>query len=240
MGELHLEIIIDRMKREFKVESNIGKPEVAYKETILKEAEAEGKYIRQTGGRGQYGHVVIKIEPKKRGEGFKFIDAIKGGTIPKEFIPAVRKGILEAREKGVLAGYSLVDFSVTLFDGSFHEVDSSELAFKIASSIALQEAVKKANPVILEPVMKLEVICPSDFFGSVIGDLGARRGKIGETRDRVNVKIIRAKVPLAEMFGYATILRSLTEGRGTFTMEFDHYDIVPQQISQEIIEGKRK
>jgi elongation factor G len=240
MGELHLEIIVDRIKREFKVDCNVGRPEVAYKETILKEAEAEGKYIRQTGGRGQYGHVLIKISPKKRGEGFEFIDAIKGGIIPKEFIPAVKKGILEAMEKGVIAGYPLVDISTTLFDGSFHEVDSSEFAFKIAGSIALQEAVKKAEPVLLEPIMKLEVICPSEFFGTVMGDLGARRGRIEETEDKIGAKIIRAKVPLAEMFGYATALRSLTEGRGTFTMEFDHYDIVPQQIAQEIIEGRKK
>jgi elongation factor G len=240
MGELHLEIIVDRIKREFKVDCNVGRPEVAYKETILKEAEAEGKYIRQTGGRGQYGHVLIKISPRKRGEGFEFIDAIKGGVIPKEFIPAVKKGILEAMEKGIIAGYPLVDISATLFDGSFHEVDSSEFAFKIAGSIALQEAAKKAEPVLLEPIMKLEVICPSEFFGTVMGDLGARRGKIEETEDRLGVKIIRAKVPLAEMFGYATTLRSLTEGRGTFTMEFDHYDIVPQQIAQQIIEGRKK
>jgi len=240
MGELHLEIIVDRMKREFRVDCNIGQPEVAYKETVLKEAEAEGKYIRQTGGRGQYGHVIIRIVPKNRGEGFEFIDAIKGGIIPREFIPAVKKGIIEAMEKGVIASYPLVDISTTLFDGSFHEVDSSEFAFKIAGSIALQEAVKKANPVLLEPIMKLEVICPSDFFGTVMGDLGARRGRIDETEDRINVKIIRAKAPLAEMFGYATTLRSLTEGRGTFTMEFDHYDVVPQQIAQQIIEGRKK
>ena len=240
MGELHLEIIVDRMKREFRVDCNIGQPEVAYKETVLKEAEAEGKYIRQTGGRGQYGHVIIRIVPKNRGEGFEFIDAIKGGIIPREFIPAVKKGIIEALEKGVIASYPLVDISTTLFDGSFHEVDSSEFAFKIAGSIALQEAVKKANPVLLEPIMKLEVICPSDFFGTVMGDLGARRGRIDETEDRINVKIIRAKAPLAEMFGYATTLRSLTEGRGTFTMEFDHYDVVPQQIAQQIIEGRKK
>jgi elongation factor G len=239
MGELHLEIIVDRMKREFNVDCNVGRPEVAYKETILGEAEAEGKYIRQTGGRGQYGHVVIKIEPRKRGEGFEFIDKIKGGIIPKEFIPAVKKGIQEAMEKGILAGYPLIDISATLFDGSFHEVDSSELAFKIAGAIALQEAAKKANPVLLEPIMKLEVICPPEFFGTVIGDLGARRGKIEETFDRFQVKIIRAKVPLAEMFGYATALRSLTEGRATFTMEFDHYEIVPQHIAKEIIEGKK-
>lgn len=240
MGELHLEIITDRMLREFKIEGSIGRPQVAYKETIKEEAEAEGKYIRQSGGRGQYGHVWLRVEPKKRGEGFEFVDAIKGGIIPREFIPAVEKGVKEAMEKGILAGYPLVDLKTTLYDGSFHEVDSSEFAFKIAGSIALQEAAKRAKLVLLEPIMKLEVISPSEFFGSVIGDLGARRGKIGETEDRAHVKIIRAMVPLAEMFGYATTLRSLTKGRATFTMEFDHYAEVPQNITQEIIEGKRK
>ncbi len=240
MGELHLEIITDRLKREFRVEGNLGKPQVAYKETIREVAEAEGKYIRQSGGRGQYGHVWLRVEPKKRGEGFEFIDQIKGGIIPQEFIPAVEKGVREAMEKGVIAGYPLVDLAVTLYDGSFHEVDSSEYAFKIAASIALQEACKKAKPVLLEPIMKLEVVCPQEFFGNVIGDLAAKRGKIEETKDRKNLKIILAKVPLAEMFGYATTLRSLTQGRGSFTMEFSHYQEVPENIAQEIIEGKRK
>jgi len=240
MGELHLEIIVDRMKREFKVEGNVGRPQVAFKETIKEMAEAEGKYIRQSGGRGQYGHVFLRVEPRKRGEGFEFIDEIKGGIIPKEFIPAVEKGVKEATEKGVLAGYPLVDLEVTLYDGSFHEVDSSEFAFKIAGSIALQTACKRAKLVLLEPMMKLEVISPSEFFGTVIGDLGAKRGKVEETEDRGEIKIIRAKVPLVEMFGYATTLRSLTQGRGTFTMEFDHYEEVPQNIAQEIIEGRRR
>jgi len=240
MGELHLEIIVDRMKREFKVESLVGKPQVAYKETIKETAEAEGKYIRQSGGRGQYGHVWLRVEPKNRGEGVEFIDEIKGGIIPKEFIPAVKKGVNEAIEKGVLAGYPMVDMEVSLYDGSFHEVDSSEVAFKIAGSIALQTAAKRAKPVILEPVMRLEVIVPEDFFGDAIGDLSARRGKIEETKDRLDLKVIDAKVPLAEMFGYATSLRSLTEGRGTFTMEFNHYEEVPSSIAQEIIEGKRR
>jgi len=240
MGELHLEILVDRMKREFKVEGNVGRPQVAYKETIKESAEAEGKYIRQSGGRGQYGHVWLKVEPKDRGEGFEFVNEIKGGIIPQEYIPAVEKGIKEAMDKGVMAGYELVDLSATLYDGSFHEVDSSEFAFKLAGSIALQEAVRRAKPVILEPIMKLEVIAPAEFFGSVIGDLAARRGKIEETEDRGDMKIIRSKAPLAEMFGYATTLRSLTQGRGTFTMEFDHYDEVPQSIAQEIIEGKRR
>ncbi|MCD6550608.1 elongation factor G [bacterium] len=240
MGELHLEIITDRMKREFNVEANVGRPQVAYRETITLESEAEGKYIRQSGGRGQYGHVWLRIKPKERGEGFEFVDQIKGGIIPKEFIPAVEKGVKEAMAKGIVAGYPMVDMEVTLYDGSFHEVDSSEVAFKIAGSIALQEAAKKAKPILLEPIMKLEVVVPSEFFGDVIGDLNSRRGKIEQTGDRLNLKVIDAKVPLAEMFGYATDLRSLTEGRGTFTMEFSHYEKVPENIAQEIIEGKRK
>ena len=240
MGELHLEIIADRMRREFKVEGNVGKPQVAYKETIKVVAEAEGKYIRQSGGRGQYGHVFLRLEPRERGQGFEFIDEIRGGIIPKEFIPAVAKGVKEAMDKGVVAGYPLVDMEVALYDGSFHEVDSSEIAFKIAGSMALQGGVRKAKPVLLEPIMKLEVIVPSEFFGDTIGDLAARRGKIEETKDRINLKVIDANVPLAEMFGYATALRSLTEGRGTFTMEFDHYEEVPQNIAQEIIEGRRR
>ncbi len=240
MGELHLEILVERMKREFKVEGAVGRPQVAYKETIKQKAEAEGKYIRQSGGRGQYGHVWLRLKPKKRGEKFEFINKIKGGIIPQEFIPAVEKGVKEALDKGILAGYPVVDLEVTLYDGSFHEVDSSENAFKIAASMAFQAAAKRANPVLLEPVMKLEVIVPSEFFGDAIGDLSARRGRIEETKDRLNLKVVDAKIPLAEMFGYATALRSLTEGRGTFTMEFDHYDEVPANIAQEIIEGKRR
>jgi len=240
MGELHLDVLVDRMKREFKVEANVGRPQVAYKETIKNESEAEGKYIRQSGGRGQYGHVWLKVKPKERGKGLEFIDEIKGGVIPKEYISAIEKGVKEAEEKGVVAGYPLVDMEVTLYDGSFHEVDSSEIAFKIAGSMALQEAAKRAKPVLLEPVMKLEVVIPFDFLGDTIGDLASRRGKIEETKDRVNLKVIDAKVPLAEMFGYATSLRSLTEGRGTFTMEFDHYEEVPSNVAQEIVDGKRK
>jgi elongation factor G len=240
MGELHLEIIVDRMKREFKVEGSVGRPQVAYKETIKIEAEAEGKYIRQSGGRGQYGHVWLRVKPKERGKGFEFIDEIKGGIIPKEFIPAVEKGVKEAMERGVVAGYPMADIEVALYDGSFHEVDSSENAFKIAGSAAFQGAAKRAKPVLLEPIMKLEVIIPSEFFGDTVGDLSARRGRIEETKDRLNLKVIDAKVPLAEMFGYATALRSLTEGRGNFMMEFDHYEEVPQNIAQEIIEGKRR
>ena len=240
MGELHLDIISDRLKREFKVDANYGQPQVAYKETILGEAEAEGKYIRQSGGRGQYGHVWLRVKPKERSQGFEFIDEIKGGIIPREFISAVQKGVKEAMDKGILAGYPMVDVEVTLYDGSFHEVDSSEFAFKVAGSMALQAASKRAKVVLLEPIMKTEVVTPPDFFGEVISDLSSRRGKIEQTNDRVGMKVIDSQVPLSEMFGYATALRSLTEGRATFTMEFDHYERVPDNIAQEIIEGKRK
>ncbi|MCX6759750.1 MAG: elongation factor G, partial [Candidatus Nealsonbacteria bacterium] len=240
MGELHLEIIVDRMKREFNVEALVGRPQVAYKETIKAEAEAEGKYIRQSGGRGQYGHACLRVKPLERGKGFVFTNDIKQGIIPKEFIPAIEKGVIEALDKGIVAGYSMVDVEAILYHGSFHEVDSSENAFKIAGSMAFQEAAKRAKPVILEPIMKLEVIVPSDFFGDTIGDLSSRRGRIEETNDRLNLKVIDSKAPLSEMFGYSTALRSLTEGRGNFTMEFDHYEEVPANIAQEIIEGKRK
>ena len=240
MGELHLEVIVDRMKREFKVEANIGRPQVAYKETILAMAEAEGKYIRQSGGRGQYGHVWLKVEPLERGKDFEFVNAIKGGIIPSEFIPAVGKGVKEAMNKGVLAGYPMVDIKTTLYDGSFHEVDSSEAAFKIAGSIAFQEAVKRAKLVLLEPVMKLEVVIPGQFLGDTTGDLNSKRAKIEKMDDRGNMKIIDAKIPLAEMFGYVTQIRSMTQGRGSFTMEFNHYAQVPDSIAEQIIEGKRK
>jgi elongation factor G len=240
MGELHLDIIVDRMKREFKVEASVGRPQVAYKETIKEEAEAEGKYIKQSGGRGQYGHVWLKVVPKKRGEGFEFKNEIKGGAIPREFIPAIEKGVEEATSKGVVAGYPMIDVEATLYDGSFHEVDSSENAFKIAGSMAFQSACRKAKPVLLEPIMKLEVIVPAEFFGDTIGDLSARRGRIEETKDRLNLKVIDAKVPLAEMFGYVTSLRSLSEGRGNSTMEFSHYEETPSNIATEIAEGKRK
>jgi len=240
MGELHLEVIIDRMKREFSVEADVGRPQVAYRETIRSEAEAEGKYIKQSGGRGQYGDVWLRIKPKERGKGYEFIDKIKGGAIPKEFIPPVEKGVKEAMSRGSLAGYPMVDIEVVLYDGSFHDVDSSEAAFKMAGSFAFQLAVKKADPVLLEPIMKLVVSIPSEFFGDVIGDLSSRRGKVEETEDRDNLKIINVKVPLSGMFGYATDLRSLTKGRGTFTMEFGHYLEVPRNIAQEIIEGKRR
>ncbi len=240
MGELHLEIIVDRMKREFGVEASVGRPQVAYKETITGSAEAEGKYIKQSGGRGQYGHVRLKVTALERGKGFVFVDAIKGGVIPREFIPAVEKGVKEALDRGILAHYPIVDVEVELYDGSFHEVDSSEAAFKIAGSMAFQEAAKRANPVILEPVMKLQVIVPPDFLGEVTGNVNSKRGRIENLGDRVNVKVIDAKVPLSEMFGYATELRSMTQGRGSFTMEFDHYEPAPSNIAQLIIEGKKK
>lgn len=234
MGELHLEIIIDRLKREFKVEANIGKPQVAYRETIKKTAEAEGKYIRQSGGRGQYGHCLIRVEPLEQGEGFEFADEIKGGVIPKEYIPSIEKGVKEAMSKGIVAGYQLLDLKAVVYDGSFHEVDSSEAAFKIAGSMALQEAAKKADPVILEPIMKVEVVTPEEFMGEVIGDLNSKRAQIQEMRDRSNTKIIDAEVPLANMFGYATQLRSVSQGRASYSMEFSHYAEVPGNVAQEI------
>ncbi len=238
MGELHLEVLVDRMRREFGVDINVGKPQVAYRESIKKTVEAEGKYIRQSGGRGQYGHVWLRLEPLPEGAGFKFINAIKGGIIPQEFIPAVEKGVIEAKEKGVIAGYPAVDFQATLYDGSFHEVDSSEMAFKIAASIAFQDAFKRADPYLLEPIMKIEVVVPEKFLGDVVGDLSSKRAKIREMSDRSNLKVIDALVPLAEMFGYATDLRSITEGRGTFTMEFDHYEEVPRNIAETIINNR--
>jgi elongation factor G len=242
MGELHLEIIVDRLRREFRVEANIGKPQVAYKETIRKKARAEGKFIRQTGGRGQYGHVWIEIEPN-RGKGYEFIDAIVGGVIPKEFIPAVDQGIREAMQNGIVAGYPVVDVKVTLFDGSYHEVDSSDLAFKIAASIAFKEAAKQAEPVLLEPIMEVEVVTPDEYLGDVIGDLNSRRGRIEGINMRKDGQVVKALVPLAEMFGYATRLRSITQGRAIYTMQFHHYEEVPQQIADMIIEkvkGKTK
>ncbi|RME86428.1 MAG: elongation factor G, partial [Zetaproteobacteria bacterium] len=237
MGELHLEIIVDRLKREFKVEANVGKPQVAYRETIRKPAKAEGKFIRQTGGRGQYGHVWLELEPLEPGGGFEFVNKIVGGVVPKEYIPAVQKGIEEAMQNGVLAGYPVVDVRATLFDGSYHEVDSSEMAFKIAASMAFREAAKQANPVILEPVMKVEVVTPEEYMGDIVGDLNRRRGRVLGMEDRGNAKVITAEVPLAEMFGYATQLRSLSQGRANYTMIFDHYEEVPANIAKEIIES---
>ena len=234
-----LEIIVDRMFREFKVGANVGRPQVAYKETIKKIAEAEGKYIRQSGGRGQYGHVWLRVEPGERGTGFEFINEIKGGIIPQEFIPAVEKGIKEAMEKGVKAGFPMVDMKVAVYDGSYHEVDSSEAAFKIAASIALQEASKRANVVLLEPIMKVEVVVPEQFFGDITGDLNSKRGKIEKMSERAMMKVVDAKVPLSEMFGYATKLRSMSQGRASYTMEFDHYAEVPDNVAELIIAGKK-
>lgn len=235
MGELHLEVIVDRLLREFGVNANVGKPQVAYRETIRREAEAEGKYIRQTGGRGQYGHAVLKVEPLEPGGGFEFVNKIVSGAIPKEFIPAVNKGVREALEAGALAGYPVVDLRVTLYNGSFHEVDSSEIAFKIAGSMALKEAVKKAGAVLLEPIMEVEVVVPAEYMGEVIGDINSRRGRIERIESRGDAQVIRARVPLVEMFGYATDLRSRTQGRATYTMQFERYEEAPQSITQEII-----
>ena len=236
MGELHLEILVDRMKREFRVAANVGRPQVAYKETIRKKAEAEGRFVRQSGGRGQYGHVWLEIEPAERGDGFEFVNAIVGGTVPREFISSVEDGVEEAMRNGVLAGYPIEDVKVTLFDGSSHEVDSSELAFKIAGSMGFKEAARKASPVLLEPLMAVEVVTPEEYMGDVMGDLNSRRGKIDGMTPRKDAQIIRAHVPLAEMFGYATALRSMTQGRAIFTMQFSHHGAVPRNISDQIIE----
>jgi len=232
MGELHLEIIVDRLLREFKVSANIGKPQVAYKETIKGVAKADGKFIRQTGGRGQYGHVSIEIAPLEPGKGFEFENKIIGGTIPREYIPAVEKGIREAADRGILAGYPVVDIKARLYDGSYHEVDSSEMAFKIAGSLAFKEAAKNAKPVLLEPIMSIEVVTPEEYMGDVIGDLNSRRGRVQNIERRGKVQVIKAQAPLAEMFGYATDLRSKTQGRATFTMQFSHYDEVPKGVSE--------
>jgi len=235
MGELHLEIIVDRMQREFKVEANVGKPQVAYRETIRSPVEQEGKFVRQSGGRGQYGHVYIKIEPREPGEGYEFVNAIVGGVVPKEYIPAVDKGIREQMENGVIAGYPVVDCRVTLYDGSYHDVDSSEMAFKIAGSMAFKEGAAKASPVLLEPIMKVEVVTPEEYMGDVMGDLNRRRGLPQGLDDSAMGKIIRAEVPLAEMFGYATELRSMSQGRATYSMEFEKYAEVPNNVAEAVI-----
>ncbi|HEV2175109.1 MAG TPA: elongation factor G, partial [Nitrospira sp.] len=235
MGELHLEIIVDRLLREFKVEANVGKPEVAFRETIRRKAEAEAKYIKQTGGRGQYGHVVLTVEPSESGKGLEFVNKIVGGAIPKEYIPAIEKGVKERMENGVIAGYPLRDIKVTVIDGSYHEVDSNEMAFKIAGSMGFSDACKKADAVLLEPIMKVEVLVPQEFMGDVIGNLNGRRGKVQGMKVRAGAQAIEASVPLMEMFGYATDLRSRTQGRATYSMEFDRYDQVPKQISEAII-----
>ncbi|MCC7090964.1 MAG: elongation factor G [Nitrosomonas sp.] len=238
MGELHLEIIVDRMKREFGVEANVGAPQVAYREAIRKPVEIEGKFVKQSGGRGQYGHVWLKMEPNEAGKGFEFVDEIKGGAVPREYIPAVEKGLLETLPSGVLAGYPVVDVKVTLFDGSYHDVDSNENAFKMAASIAFKDGMRKANPVLLEPMMAVEVETPEDFMGNVVGDLSSRRGMIQGMEDIPGLKVIRAEVPLAEMFGYSTALRSATQGRATYSMEFKHYSEAPKNVAEAIINKK--
>jgi elongation factor G len=236
MGELHLEIIVDRLRREFGVEANVGRPQVAYRETIRKLAEkVEGRFVRQTGGRGQYGHVVINVAPAETGAGFVFEDKIIGGSIPREYIPAVEQGIREALDNGVLAGYPLIDIKVELIDGSYHDVDSSEMAFKIAGSMALKEGVRRAKPVILEPIMDVEVVTPADYMGDIIGDLSSRRGKVGGMTERAGARVIGASVPLGEMFGYSTTLRSMSQGRAVYTMQFAHYDEVPRSKAEEIM-----
>ena len=239
MGELHLEIIVDRMKREFRVEANVGKPQVAYKETITKKVEAEGKFIRQSGGRGQFGHVWIEIEPNEKGKGFEFENDIVGGTVPREYIKPTEEGIMEAMKNGVLAGYPVEDVKVRLFDGSFHAVDSSEMAFKIAGSMAFKEGARRAGAAILEPIMAVEVVTPEEYLGDVMGDLSSRRGKIEGMTSRKDVQVIKGMVPLSEMFGYATAMRSMTQGRALYTMQFSHYEQVPKSISEQIIEKVR-
>jgi len=234
MGELHLEIIVDRLLREFKVEANVGKPQVAYKETIRKAVRSEGKFIRQTGGRGQYGHCIIEIEPQPPGSGYTFVNNITGGVIPKEFIAAVDAGIRDAMNSGVVAGYQVLDVKVTLVDGSYHEVDSSEMAFMIAGSMAFKDGCRRADPVLLEPIMRVDIVVPDDYLGEVIGELNSRRAKIEGMEAREGYHVVTAHVPLAEMFGYATELRSKTQGRGTFTMQFDHYEEVPKNIQEAI------
>ena len=237
VGELHLEIIVDRLRREFKVEAKVGAPQVAYRETIRQEAECEGKYIRQSGGRGQYGHVWIRFEPNEEGKGFEFVDATVGGSVPREYIKPTQEGLEDALEKGMIAGYPVIDIKATLFDGSYHDVDSSEMAYKIAASMALKEAGKKCKPVILEPIMNVEITAPNEYLGSVMGDVSSRRGQITDQEERGNAIIVRAMIPLSEMFGYVTDLRSFTQGRGNYSMKFDHYSEVPKSIAEKIIKN---
>jgi len=239
MGELHLDILVDRMKREFGVEANIGAPQVAYREAIKGQAEAEGKYVKQSGGRGQFGHCWLRVEPLEQGTGFEYVDEIKGGTIPKEYLPAIEKGIKEAMDKGIVAGYSMTDIKATVYDGSYHEVDSSEVAFKMAGSMAFQAAAKKAQPIVMEPIMKVEVTTPEENMGDVIGDISSKRGTVQEMTDRGQAKVVRAEVPLSEMFGYVNNLRSMTQGRASYSMEFGHYAEVPKNIEAEIAAGKK-
>ena len=237
VGELHLDIIVDRLRREFKVEAKVGAPQVAYRETIRQEAECEGKYIRQSGGRGQYGHVWIRFEPNEEGKGFEFVDATVGGSVPREYIKPTQEGLEDALEKGMIAGYPVIDIKATLFDGSYHDVDSSEMAYKIAASMALKEAGKKCKPVILEPIMNVEITAPNEYLGSVMGDVSSRRGQITDQEERGNAIIVRAMIPLSEMFGYVTDLRSFTQGRGNYSMKFDHYSEVPKSIAEKIIKN---
>jgi elongation factor G len=235
MGELHLEIIVDRLMREFKVGANVGKPQVAYRETITASVKAEGRFVKQSGGRGQYGHVLIEMSPNEPGTGFTFENDIVGGTVPREYIPAVEKGIHEAMEQGILAGYPMIDINVSLYDGSFHEVDSSEMAFKVAGSMAFKDGARKAGSVLLEPIMDVEVVVPEEYMGDVMGDLNGRRGKVTNMDERAGAKVIDCLVPLAEMFGYATDLRSMTQGRATYTMHYARYERVPQNIAEEVM-----
>ena len=239
MGELHLDILVDRMKREFKVEANVGAPQVAYRETFRQSAQVEGKFARQSGGRGQFGHVWIEFSPNEEGKGFEFENGIVGGVVPREYIPAVQAGLEDALDRGVLAGYPLVDIKARLYDGSYHDVDSSEMAFKIAASMALKNAASKCQPVILEPVMRVEVVIPEEYMGDIMGGITSRRGRVEGMEARGNAQVVRAMVPLSEMFGYATSLRSNTQGRGVFTMHFDHYEEVPKSISEEIIKKNK-
>ncbi|MEG2651906.1 MAG: elongation factor G, partial [Eubacterium sp.] len=240
MGELHLDIIIDRMLREFKVEANIGQPQVAYKETITKTVDAEGKFARQSGGRGQYGHCLITLEPLEAGSGFVFENKTVGGSIPKEYINPIQQGIQEAMQNGVLAGYPVLDIKASVYDGSYHEVDSSEMAFKVAGSMAFKNGMRKADPVIMEPVFKLEVVIPEEYMGDVMGDINSRRGRVEGMEMRAGAQVINGMVPLSEMFGYATSLRSKTQGRGVYTMQFSHYEAVPKSVAEKIMEGKAK
>ena len=239
MGELHLDIIVDRMRREFKVEANIGAPQVAYRETFTQAADVEGKFVRQSGGRGQYGHVWIKFEPQEPGAGYEFVDAVVGGVVPREYIGSVDAGLKDALQNGQLSGFPVVDVKATLFDGSYHDVDSSEMAYKIAASMALKNAYDKCKPVLLEPVMKVEVVIPDEYLGDVMGDITSRRGRLDGMEARGNAQVIRAYVPLSEMFGYATALRSNTQGRGNYSMEMDHYEQVPKSIADEVIKKHR-
>jgi elongation factor G len=238
MGELHLEILVDRMRREFGVEANVGAPQVAYREAIKKSVEIEGKFVKQSGGKGQYGHVWLKMEPNEPGKGFEFIDAIKGGSVPREFIPAVEKGLRETLPAGVVAGYPVVDVKVTLFDGSYHDVDSNENAFKMAASMAFKDGMRKADPILLEPMMAVEVETPEDYFGDLMGDLSSRRGMIQGMEDNASGKVVRAEVPLAEMFGYSTTMRSLSQGRATYSMEFKHYTEAPRNVAEAVVNKK--